>query len=83
MKRSDYECEEPEELFFSESMMLSWDIYCAMSTQWRIGSCGATGLDYNVLPFMFDVFNVKEKELTLSDLRVLESKAIEMMSIKK
>ncbi|AEI91242.1 gp42 [Escherichia phage phiEB49] len=83
MRRSDYEDEEPEELFFDDDMMLAWTVYQAVSTQWRVGMNGATGIDYSVLPFLFDVYNVKDKEMTLNDLRVLECKALEMMQVRQ
>lgn len=83
MKRSDYEGEEPEELFFDETMMQSWDVYCAMSTQWRVGACGATGLDYNCLPFLFKVYKIDDDEMALNDIRILEAKALDMMNAKK
>lgn len=79
MRRSDYEDDEPEELFFDDDMMCAWNIYSASATQWRVGMNGATGLDYSVLPFLFDVYNVKDKEMVLNDLRILEYKALDMM----
>ncbi|AAZ29264.1 hypothetical protein [Escherichia phage e4/1c] len=83
MRRSDYEDEEPEELHFDDDMMLAWTVYQAASTQWRVGMNGATGIDYSVLPFLFDVYNVKDKEMTLNDLRILECKALEMMQVRQ
>ncbi|UGO52652.1 putative tape measure chaperone [Klebsiella phage vB_KpnD_Opt-79] len=83
MRRSDYEDEEPEELYFDDDMMLAWTVYQATSTQWRVGMNGATGIDYSVLPFLFDVYNVKDKEMTLNDLRILECKALEMMQVRQ
>lgn len=83
MRRSDYEDEEPEELSFDDDMMLAWTVYQAASTQWRVGMNGATGIDYSVLPFLFDVYNVKDKEMTLNDLRILECKALEMMQVRQ
>lgn len=79
MRRSDYEDDEPEEIFFDDDMMCAWNIYQASATQWRVGISGATGLDYSVLPFLFDVYNVKDKEMVLNDLRILEYKALDMM----
>lgn len=83
MRRSDYDDEEPEELYFDDDMMLAWTVYQAASTQWRVGMNGATGIDYSVLPFLFDVYNVKDKEMTLNDLRILECKALEMMQVRQ
>lgn len=79
MRRSDYDDEEPEELYFDDDMMLAWTVYQAASTQWRVGMNGATGIDYSVLPFLFDVYNIKDKEMVLNDLRILEFKALDMM----
>lgn len=83
MRRSDYDDEEPEELYFDDDMMLAWTVYQAASTQWRVGMNGATGIDYSVLPFLFDVYNVKDKEMALNDLRILECKALEMMQVRQ
>lgn len=53
----------------------------AMSTQWRCGAIGATGLDYNCLPLVAQSVGVKKKELPdiLGDIRVLESEALKVM----
>lgn len=83
MKRSDYENEDTEELSFTEDMMQSWDVYCAMATQWRVGASGATGLDYNCLPFLFKVYKIDNDEMVLNDIRILEAKALEMMNDKR
>lgn len=30
----------------TQEMADAFDLFCACSTQWRVGACGATGLDY-------------------------------------
>lgn len=50
-----------------------------MQTQWRSAGCGAYGLDYNVLPMLFDIYKIDDREMALNDLRIMESKALEMM----
>ncbi|QPD96298.1 hypothetical protein [Enterobacter phage N5822] len=60
-------------------MMQSWDVFCAMQTQWRSAGGGAYGLDYNVLPMLFEIYKVTDREMALNDLRIMESKALEMM----
>lgn len=53
----------------------------SMSTQWRVGGLGATGLDYSVLPLVCSSVGIKKKEIPeiLQDLRVLESEALKVM----
>src|SRR5699024_7187366 len=82
LTRSDYEGEDPPEVVFDESMMQSVDIFCAMQTQWRSAGAGAYGLDYNVLPMLFDIYKIDDREMTLNDLRIMEQKALEMMHSK-
>ncbi|WWD12600.1 tail length tape measure protein [Escherichia phage BubbaBully] len=60
-------------------MMQSWDVFCAMQTQWRSAGGGAYGLDYNVLPMLFEIYKITDREMALNDLRIMESKALEMM----
>ena len=79
LSREDYEGEEPETLIFSDDMNQSYDVFCAMSTQWRSAGAGAYGLDYNVLPMLFKIYKIEDEELALNDIRVMEQKALEMM----
>lgn len=65
-----------------ESMAQSWDVFCSMSTQWRSSGAGVYGLDYNVLPFLFKVYNVTDEEMALNDIRIMEQKALEMINKK-
>lgn len=50
-------------------------------TQWRAGSSGLYGLDYNVLPFLFDIHEIAHAERidTLHDIRVMEDAALSEM----
>ncbi|UWI82944.1 putative tape measure chaperone [Pseudomonas phage Motto] len=50
-----------------------------MGTQWRSAGMGAYGLDYNVLPMLFRIYKIDDEEAALNDLRIMESKALEMM----
>ncbi|QCW18521.1 tail length tape measure protein [Escherichia phage vB_EcoS_W011D] len=83
LTRADYEGEEPPEIIFDESMMQSWDMFCAMQTQWRSAGAGAYGFDYNVLPMLFKIYKIDDEEMALNDLRIMESKALEMMHASK
>lgn len=53
-----------------------------MSTQWRTGACGATGLDYGVLMNVMRLSGIPAKERTaiFQDLRVMEAEALKLMS---
>jgi hypothetical protein len=54
-------------------------IFMAMGTQWRIGMSGATGLDYSVLPAVFELYGITDRKQAFNDLRVMESAALEVM----
>ena len=56
-------------------------VFDAMSTQWRTGAVGATGLDYNVIPLVAQSVGVKKKEIPeiLYDVRLLEAEALKVM----
>jgi hypothetical protein len=54
-------------------------VFSAMATQWRVGMGGATGLDYAVLPAVFDLFRVRktrERARVFAALRVMEGEAL-------
>ncbi len=36
-------------------------MFFALSTQWRVGMGGLTGLDYNALPALFSLLGIKKK----------------------
>lgn len=54
----------------------------SMWTQWRTGACGATGLDYGVLPEVMKLVGVpaKDRPSVFQDIRVMESEAIAVMA---
>ena len=58
------------------------NVLIAVSTQWRVGMSGATGLDYNVLPAVFRLLQIPESEWpdTFECLRILESEAMKVMN---
>ncbi|MBX9028305.1 DUF1799 domain-containing protein [Enterobacter ludwigii] len=57
----------------------SFLVFRAVSTQWRTGMGGASGLDYNVLPWVMRLHNVDDEATALSDIRVMESAALRIM----
>ncbi len=60
-------------------------LFEAMSTQWRTGMGGASGLDYNALPPVASMLGMKRRELTQAfrDIRVMEAEAMLVMSESK
>lgn len=57
----------------------SYRVFSAMSTQWRTGMNGVTGLDYMPLNQVMGLLNVKDKAAVFNDIQLMESKALELM----
>ncbi len=57
------------------------NVFIAMSTQWRTGMAGATGLDYSALPAVMQLVGIPKAQQAsvFDDLRVLEDAALEQM----
>ncbi|WP_238587272.1 MULTISPECIES: DUF1799 domain-containing protein [Pseudomonas] len=60
-------------------------LFNAMSTQWRTGACGATGLDYTAISNVAELIGIKKKQLReiFPDLQVMEAEALLVMSEQK
>lgn len=56
-------------------------VFVDIMTQWRTGAAGAVGLDYNVLPMVFDLRKIEgeERAEVFDGVRVMESAALEAM----
>lgn len=56
-------------------------LFDSMSTQWRVGGIGATGLDYSVIPLVAKSLGFKRKDISeiLPYLRVMEAEALTVM----
>lgn len=78
----DYMNQDPEILELDDSCHSSWEMFCAMQTQWRTSAVGAIGLDYNVLPMLFRIYKIDDEELALNDIRVMEADALKRMNKK-
>lgn len=57
-------------------------LFEAMRTQWRSGFGGPTGLDYSVLPALFQLHNVKrsERRKLFEDVREMEIEVLTMFA---
>ena len=63
-----------------------WPAFClfqSLSTQWRTGFGGATGLDYNVLPWLMRVHGIEDGATALNDIRIMERTALKTMHKKE
>jgi hypothetical protein len=60
-------------------MVASVNVMIAMSTQWRIGMNGPTGLDYNALPAVMRMAGVpaKDRAEVFDDIRIMEDVALQ------
>jgi hypothetical protein len=56
----------------------SVSLFRDMLTQWRVGMSGVIGLDYNVLPVIWNARRIKSAERSdlLDDLQVMEGAAL-------
>lgn len=72
----------PVELWAENQKAL--ELFIALDSQWRTGFNGRTGLDYNVLPVVFDLHGVEEadrKEL-FPKLQIMEREALKIFHTK-
>ena len=56
-------------------------MFIAMSTQWRVGMSGATGLDYGALPGVLRMSGIARKDWAevFEGVRVMEDAALQIM----
>lgn len=57
-------------------------VFSEVSTQWRVGMNGPTGLDYNVAFRFMDLMKVKKPLEVIRAIRVMESSALKQMASK-
>lgn len=57
-------------------------VFNSMSTQWRAGMSGATGLDYTSLPIVMDLEGVEAdyRKQVFRDVRTMEQEALKTMA---
>lgn len=60
----------------------AWSLFCQVSTQWRVGMGGATGLDYSAVYPLLDraAKDPQEWDEMFSDIQVMERAALKQMS---
>ena len=60
---------------------INWDVFSifhSMSTQWRVGMGGCTGLDYSAIPVVAKMMGFKNKDIQhmFPDIQVMENEAL-------
>lgn len=60
---------------------LALSVFNSLSTQWRIGMAGPTGLDYGVLPDVLRLQSIPEAEwpILFQSIRAMEGEALAVM----
>lgn len=60
----------------------SFAVFESMTTQWRAGMSGPTGLDYSALPAVMDLIGLEgaERSQAFRDVRVMEKEALAVMA---
>lgn len=58
----------------------SFKIFIDCNTQWRVGVNGATGLDYNVLPMLYEFHGVTDRRQVFADIKDMEAEALKMFA---
>lgn len=74
----------PEPVEIWPDVLPAYHLFSSMSTQWRIGMAGPTGLDYNVVYHKMDRMKLpaEEYELLEMDIQIMEAAALEVMHSK-
>jgi hypothetical protein len=57
----------------------AFQVFQAMGTQWRMGTGGVSGLDYNCLPWLMSLNGVDDEASAFNDIRVMESAALRVI----
>ena len=55
-------------------------MFLRVQTQWRVGSAGIVGLDYNAVRWVFELYGVKEPREMLDDLQTIEATVVETLN---
>ena len=60
----------------------AFSVFNSMSTQWRAGMSGATGLDYTSLPIVMDLEGIgaDDRKQVFRDVRTMEQEALKTMA---
>uniref|UniRef100_UPI00406CCAFD DUF1799 domain-containing protein n=1 Tax=Pseudomonas sp. REB1044 TaxID=2675224 RepID=UPI00406CCAFD len=73
---------EVEEVEVWPDAWLSFCLFEALGTQWRLGPGGPSGLDYTAIPAAAEMLGIKRRKLAdlFPDLRIMEHEALAVMA---
>ena len=73
---------EVEEVEVWPDAWLSFCLFEALGTQWRLGPGGPSGLDYTAIPAAAEMLGIKRRKLAdhFPDLRIMEYEALAVMA---
>lgn len=76
---------EPEPLYLWPENVLSWNLFLAVSTQWLVGSGGATGLNYPGVEVVMRNWRIKrhDEQKQFSEIQVMERATLRAWSERK
>jgi hypothetical protein len=57
----------------------AWSLWLGVKTQWRVGMCGAVGLDYTAISFVAKALDIKVIPALLHKIRGLETYMLQQM----
>ena len=55
-------------------------MFLRVQSQWRVGTAGIVGLDYNAVRWMFELYEVAEPRQLLDDLQIIEATVVEILN---
>ena len=55
-------------------------MWCRVATQWRVSMAGPVGLDYNVFPWLFKVYQVEDEREMMEGLQLMERSYLSCIS---
>jgi hypothetical protein len=78
----DVEYQVPESPLYElwEENLETWLFFCKIQTQWRYSMAGITGLDYNVILSLANLYEVEDKKQLLTELQWIESTVLSVIA---
>ena len=55
-------------------------MFLRLQSQWRVGTAGVVGLDYNAVRWIFELYEVEEPRQLLDDLQIIEATVVETLN---
>ena len=81
LTREDISNHDDEDFVLYAQNLPAFEVFSAVSTQWRVGMNGRTGLDYAVLPAVMDMMGIQadSRRQMFEDVQAMEYAALKEM----